>query len=228
MDDTRKKALMGTANRKLTNYLTGNNMPTVQNTIKDRFNFQVQNGNTSSAVAVALLTGNIDTENIVFTAGTSGAADTFTHNMQNLTPLTNAGYTADVVLEDAAITVSGSTITMAAGSGMSIAHFRRYIQHNPRMVKRITIMATDSDGKANPDAFDCAMKIGTVSPFQHETCRAVDLNQFFSVNQFQSGKIVIDYPNNLNEGLEMSDLLYWGVEVAAGTTMKFNVEFYED
>ena len=59
--------------------------------------------------------------------------------------------------------------------------------------------------------------------FQKEAAREVDMSQYFQTNQFQSGKIVIDY----NYGdLQWNDMLYWAIEVEGNTSLKVTIDFY--
>ena len=118
------------------------------------------------------------------------------------------------------------TLTMSAASGKSINHCLRYLSNNPRCVKRVTIAAmTNPGGMPKPDAYNASMLLASLNPFQKEAAREVDMSQYFQTNQFQSGKIVIDY----NYGdLEWNDLLYWAIEVTGATTLKVTIDFYPD
>lgn len=184
--------------------------------------FTIENGSTTDKIAVAIATGNIDTEGFDFDK-TKGAATKHNHNTAGLLA---AGYAADVVLDDAVVTVGeGDTsydVTMSTAAGKSINHCKRYLKHNPRCVKRVTIAAT-TGGHENPSAFNASMFLASLNPFQKEAAREVDMSQYFQTNQFQSGKIVIDY----NYGdLQWNDLLYWAIEVEAATTLKVTIDFY--
>ncbi|MBR3725253.1 MAG: hypothetical protein IKN11_07720 [Bacteroidales bacterium] len=219
----KKQRLLSQANRVLTNYFSGE-MNKLQSSITDRMQFTIENGSTSEKIAVAVATGNIDTEGFEFDA-TEGSVTKHNHNNAGLLA---AGYAADVVLDDGVVTVgedhNSFAVTMSTAAGKTINHCKRYLEHNPRCVKRVTIAATsNSDGRENPAAFNASMFLASLNPFQKEAAREVDMSQYFQTNQFQSGKIVIDY----NYGdLQWNDLLYWAIEVETSTTLKVTIDFY--
>lgn len=216
----KKQRLISQSNRVLTNYFSGE-MNKLQSSITDRMQFTIENGSTTDKIAVAIATGNIDTEG--FELDGNGSVAKHNHNADGLRA---AGYAADVVLDDAVVTVGeGHTsyaVTMSTAAGKTINHCKRYLTHNPRCVKRVTIAAT-SNGHENPAAFNASMFLASLNPFQKEAAREVDMSQYFQTNQFQSGKIVIDY--NLGD-LQWNDLLYWAIEVEASTTLKVTIDFY--
>ena len=183
--------------------------------------FTIENGSTTDKIAVAIATGNIDTEG--FELDGNGSVAKHNHNNAGLIA---AGYAADVVLDDAVVTVGeGHTsyaVTMSTAAGKTINHCKRYLEHNPRCVKRVTIAAT-SNGRENPAAFNASMFLASLNPFPNEAAREVDMSQYFQTTQFQSGKIVIDY--NFGD-LQWNDLLYWAIEVEASTTLKVTIDFY--
>lgn len=213
--------------RVLTNYFN-KDMNKLQSSITDRMQFTIENGSTDDVCCVAIATGNINTDGFVFNENPEVGEDQITMHHHNAAALVAAGYTADVVLDDApdGVDFDEALVTMSTASGKSINHCKRYLSNNPRCVKRVTIAAVKSDGgKENPDAFNASMFLASLNPFQKEAAREVDMSQYFQTNQFQSGKIVIDY----NYGdLQWNDMLYWAIEVAPATKMKVTVDFFPE
>ena len=199
-------------------------MNKLQSSITDRMQFTLINGHETDTATVVLAHGNIDVEGFE----EDQVKGIVKHNHNNA-GLIAAGYVADVVLDDAPEGVDfkdDTLVTMSAASGKSINHCLRYLSNNPRCVKRVTIAAmTNPGGMPKPDAYNASMLLASLNPFQKEAAREVDLSQYFQTNQFQSGKIVIDY----NYGdLQWNDLLYWAIEVTGATTLKVTIDFYPD
>lgn len=199
----------------------------LQSSITDRMQFTVVNGHTTDKIAVAIATGNIDTEGFELEEHNGVVTGVKKHNHNNA-GLIAAGYAADIVLADApdGIDYDGVNIGISTGSGKSIDHCKHYLSNNPRCIKRVTIAAmVNGTGLPKPDAYNASMLLASLNPFQKEAAREVDMSQYFQTNQFQSGKIVIDY----NYGdLQWNDMLYWAIEVEADTTMKVTIDFYPD
>lgn len=234
---------MGIANRKLTNYFTGKmntNQKSIKQYLADRFQFKIVNGCSSKDVTVALLTGDVDTTFVKATTTTTGeGSDATTEtsyglSLQNMQALKDAGYVADLVLEEGTVSIFKGNeelgeVTMQAGNGMSFANLRNYLRANMRMVKRVTITAaeTNSDGLTVPcpTAFDHNIYIGQTSPFQHQMVEAESMSQHFQTTQYQSGKIVIDHKQ---DDLWLDDLLYASIEVQHGVTLNVTVELYAE
>lgn len=214
-----------------------NAQKSIRQYLADRFQFKIVNG-TAEDVTIALLTGDVDTTMIKSTTTTTGSGSDATTttsydlSLQNIEALNNAGYDADLVLEEGTLSVPGideGTVTMNAGSGMSFANLRKYLQANMRMVKRVTITAaeTNSDGLTVPcpTAFDHNIYLGQTSPFQHLMVEAESMSQHFQTTQYQSGKIVIDHKQ---DDLWLDDLLFASIEVQHGVTLNITVELYAE
>ena len=202
-------------------------MNKLQSSITDRMQFTIENGHTTDKIAVAIATGNIDTEGFELEEHNGTVIGVKKHNHNNA-GLVAAGYAADVVLADApdGVEYDSAVIGISTGSGKSIDHCKRYLRNNPRCIKRVTIAAmVNGSSQPKPDAYNASMLLASLNPFQKEAAREVDMSQYFQTNQFQSGKIVIDY----NYGdLQWNDMLYWAIEVEAATTMKVTIDFYPD
>lgn len=195
--------------------------------ITDKFQFSIVNGR-AVPTTVAIAHGNIDVEGFV-TTSSSGVYTTVKHN-HNTYNLTAEGFSVDTVLDDATVVFDDETddpaVVMAAiGTGRSIAHALAYLKHNPRMVKNIAIVVAAVPQDTDKSAAFMSMSLASLSPFHKEAAREVDLQQYFSENQFQSGKINI--PKAKGE-LEWNDFLYWDIVVNAGTTLNITIEFWDE
>ena len=239
-DQERKKHLIDNSKKTLTNYFTGNIMGNLNNSITDRFQAIIQNGLSGQHVLVALSTANFDT--LGFNTDLS-THHFFAKHHHDLADIKKAGYTPDVIFDDLgdnattspyaqtnAVSVTKNNVTgnvtMETTSGKTVASMKEHLRQNPRFIKRITISAvTTSDQKECPEAFNASMFMASVNPFQHEAAKEIDLSQYFQTNQFQSGKIVINYAK---EELQWNDMLLWMIEVRSGCTMKITVDFYNE
>lgn len=222
-DEEKKRLLLQKSRKTITNYFTGINMKN----ITDKFQFSISNGVSGKNAVVAIAHANIDVEGVVTTYADSVYTSTkHNHNTENLA---KEGYNVDAVLDDATViaTISGTegNITMqAVNSNKSIAHTLEYLKHNPRMVKNIAIVVASTTLSEKSAAFK-SMSLASLNPFHQESAREIDLQQYFSENQFQSGKINIPYAKG---DFEWNDLLFWSIVVAQGTTLEITVDFYEE
>lgn len=195
--------------------------------ITDKFQFSIVNGR-AVPTTVAIAHGNIDVEGFVTTATTENNTTTYStvkHN-HNTTNLVAEGFNVDTVLDDATVAFGNTNVVMAAtGTGRSIAHALAYLKHNPRMVKNIAIVVAAVPQDTDKSAAFMSMSLASLSPFHKEAAREVDLQQYFSENQFQSGKINI--PKAKGE-LEWNDFLYWDIVVNTGTTLNITIEFWDE
>lgn len=216
-------------------------MGNLNNSIVDRFTAIIKNGATSEKALVAIATANFDTLG-VDTANSGAVAHPHHHNLRDICA---AGYNPDVIFDDLGDTNSSSpygyknsvtlatlgsessvAITMQTTSNKTVASMKEQLRLNPRFIKRITIAAvTTSDSKECPQAFNHSMFVASINPFQHEAAKEIDLSQYFATNQFQSGKIVMDYANG---ELQWNDMFLWMIEVMAGVTLTINVDFYNE
>ncbi len=199
--------------------------------ITDKFQFSIQNGLSNHNINVAIAHGNIDVEGFATTAETvSGSLvySTVKHH-HDVSGLVKEGFGVDTVLDDAvaAVTVSGETanVTMqAADSTKSIRHALEYLKTNPRDVKQISIVVGVT-GLADKSAAFKTMSLANMNPFHREAARDIDLQQFFSENQFQSGKITMSYAKG---DFCWGDDLFWSIVVVKGTSLDITVEFYNE
>ncbi len=175
-------------------------MSTLVNSITDKFSFSINNQHATKSVRVALLCGN---------ASPSNAA-----------AMTSLGYPADALLADGTATYDSASVVMGCpDSSKTIKHSIQYLKHNPRNVKKITIVADDAA------SFNTSMSLASINPFHKEAEREIDLAQFFSRNQYQADRIEMEYANG---ELQFNDCLFWAISVPAATTMQIIVEFYND
>lgn len=199
--------------------------------ITDKFQFSIANGHSTADAVIALATGNIDVDGFTTTSPDSGVYATVKHH-HNITGLTAEGLNVTTVLDDApsgvSTTIGESTanITMQAiGSNKSIAHALAYLKHNPRMVKNIAIVVAAAPANTDKSAAFKSMSLASLNPFTREAAKDIDLQRYFSENQFQAGKINIGYAKG---EFEWNDFLYWDITIAAGTTLNITIDFYPE
>ena len=197
----------------------------LKNAITDKLQFSIQN-KTDRSIRVALATGNIDVEGF----DTSNHEDPETgalvvavsHHFHNIDALVAEGYSVDTVLDDAVVSLLGSPrerIAMASvDSSKTIRHAKRSLRRNFRWIKKITIAANSTA------AYQTSMSIATLSPFHKENERDIDLNDYFSVQQYQNDKIVIPLAHG---ELQWNDDFFWALNIPVGVTEQITVEFYD-
>lgn len=196
--------------------------------ITDKFQFSIANGHATKNISVAIAHGNIDVEGLVTTAeNVSGSlVYTTTKHRHNTANLVAEGYNVTTVLDDAVVVYDRANITMqAVDSQKSIAHALDYLKVNPRMVKNIAIVVGAVPANTDKSAAFKSMSLASINPFHKEAAREIDLQQYFSENQFQSGKINIGYAKG---DFEWNDFLLWTVVVPYGTTLEITVDFYDE
>lgn len=202
--------------------------------ISDKFQFAIKN-RADRSVRIALATGHIDVEGFETSVNPeydpeSPSEDvpeflTVKH-MHNTANLAREGYAVDTVLDDAVVTlkdaIPGSKhadVMMACvDSSKTIRHAKASLMQNFRWIKKITI-AADSTA-----AFQASMSIATLSAFHKENERDIDLNDYFSVQQFQNDKIVMEFEHG---ELQWNDDFFWAINIPTGVTEQISVEFYD-
>lgn len=197
--------------------------------ISDKFQFSIVN-RCNNSVRVALATGHIDVEGFDLKPGKHfdpEKPDWVEHlhvekHMHNTENLEREGYSVDTVLDDAEVTIglnSEDRIIMACiDSSKTIRHAKASLMQNFRWIKKITIAANSTA------AFQTSMSIATLSPFHKENERDIDLNDYFSVQQFQNDKIVMEFEHG---ELQWNDDLFWAINIPTRVTEQITVEFYD-
>lgn len=200
--------------------------------ISDKFQFAIIN-RAERSVRIALATGHIDVEGFdVVSNPTYDSEDPdpavpqflIEKHMHNTENLAREGYAVDTVLDDAEIRLADSksdrpVIIMACvDSSKTIRHAKASLMQNFRWIKKITLAANSTA------AFQASMSIATLSAFHKENERDIDLNDYFSVQQFQNDKIVMEFEHG---ELQWNDDFFWALNVPTGVTEQISVEFYD-
>lgn len=183
--------------------------------LSDQFTIRVVNSS-ANVKAVALLCGHYDTTGYVTTgtAETGGAINATTvKTLCNPESLVAAGYTVDACADDGEY---GGVTFASVDTSKTIRSFREYMRLNPRPLKGLQVVGTDST------AFDTTMKVTASSPFQRAAEKDIHLIDFFSAYQYQDDRVMIDFSAN---ELEISDITMLIVNIPANTTMSFSLKF---
>ena len=190
-------------------------MANLSNAVSDKLHFNIINKALGVPATVALFSGNIDTMGAEVVVDSNDVATVEVHR-HNIEKLIKAGYAVHAILDDmtagevadggVAIDTNGNKVLMqTVNQNLSLRHMKEYLAKNPRWVKSLTLICD------NQAMFESSMSLATLSPFHKENEREINLSQYFSVNQFQGNKIVIPFPYNSEEGLQLNDNLLWTI-----------------
>jgi hypothetical protein len=184
----------------------------VQSGLGERFAIRVKN--TSNQVQkVALISAYFDTRENAGRAG--GDVVQINSNGFNVAAVAFDGIKTGVGLQSDGVTPG--TIEFSSGNpATTIDAFSRYIKTNPRMLQSMLIVANDQN------AFSGSLELTKASPTGNGRMVPIDLNQFFSPQQYQPDRIILDFSN---VPLEISDDLVMALNIPANTTMEFNFRF---
>jgi len=182
----------------------------VQQGTYEKFAIQVKN-NTLVAQKVALLPAYFNTVDIGATSVTKG----------DVTELNRNGFGVTAVAFDGSRSVgSGTTpptVDFSSGNpGASIDAFLRYIRTNPRQLKSMLIVSSDQN------AFSSSIELTKANPMGNGKMVPIDINQFFSPNQYQSDRVIIDFADY---PLEICDDLVMTAIIPAGASVEYNFRF---
>jgi len=178
----------------------------VSKALGEKFSFSI--ANTSGATKViALLAAIFDTYMLTLA---EGAPNTFTYGQNNPAAIVAAGFTCDAVLDDG--TILSGVVGTAGNSKRTIRQFREFVKENPRICIDMTIQATI------PAQFNQTMEVVKYTPligFYHEE---LNLNDFKSVDQYSTDKIVIP---GVNLEMAFDTLLLLPVPTGCTTTISY-------
>lgn len=224
---SRKRALLGRAEKELTNYFTGKTEITMN--FNDKLQVKLINTSTTKSASVALAAGGAPVLGAV-----KGNGDAIRIHHHETEALNRLGFAVDAILDDltpeeeaAGGVLFGTTERLfmeSVDANLSVAHALEYLKNNPRYIRSITIQTN------NKAIFTSAIEVCTVSPFHREAARSFNLNDYYSVNQYQDDKIVIPFTA---EQLQWNDMLYLAINSipaadggSTGSAVTLIVEFY--
>jgi hypothetical protein len=210
----------------LTNNFTGGKNMGASNATQNKFKANINNTSSTHACTVALLPGHYDTIGVISTVTQATtepyAVSAITNKIHyhDTSELTCAGVVCNTVLDDVdatEVSYQGGYIIMTPfDSAYTINSFRRYVMHNPMILKSMTLHS------ASTSAYEGNLKIQKTNPFNRPAEIPIELDKFFDTKQFQDGKIDIDFSE---DNLEIADdvlmLLVVPASVSVGVTFRF-------
>lgn len=226
-----KSAILQHSNTVLTNYFTGKKMEnSVSNGLGNKFQFKIENLNSTTVKKVCLCPAFFNTLSMSIVPETAEVVDTkdtkayvllgtssvkFAYD--SVAEMTNAGYDVDYVIDDYLNVASQIKVT-AIDSARTIRGFLEYRKTNEMQLKSMTL-ATN-----NTDLYDGKLLIGHADPFNRVELEKVDLQDFYSVQQYQSGKINIDFASE-GQVMLVNDTLMMILLVAPSTEVTVTLRF---
>lgn len=181
-----------------------------------KYSFKITNG-AGSAITVAVLPGTIPVlGNTVTQSGTTPfAVSAVTPHYHDKTAIAALFPSVEAVGDDGTI---ATDVTLAAtDSRFPFRNFVQYIQKRKMYAKSLTIQAS------NADCYEESVTFRKDNPAEDNGQKTINLNDYFSVNQQQDGKITIpltDNRNTLGLPLEATSMMF--VTVPAGRNMTFH------
>lgn len=200
-------------------------MTQITKAIGKKFQFTVENTNSSDDKIIALTPAYFDTAgNIEQTDGGQ-----YIHNA-NAAWINKAGYSCDVVADDfkadgtgsglktgnAAVVYQGVKVS-PVNSGFNYRDFIRFIKENPLSLVGLTVKNLGS-----VDIFDRSIDVIKASPIQTVGQDSINLDQLYSVNQYDSKKIDVDLSDS---PLMLSHETLLLMQIPAGAKIGFTFKF---
>jgi len=188
----------------------------VQHGTYEKFSIRVKN-NCITTQKVAILPAYFDTVNYDTSRGPVGS-------LGSVEELNKNGFTVAATAFDGSKTITGggggttdATIDFQSGNpSASINSFFKYIRTNPRQLKSMLIVSN------NQDAFSSSLELTKANPMGNGKLVPIDINQFFSPDQYQPDRVIIDFSDY---PLEICDDLMMAVNIPAGSTLEFSFRF---
>jgi hypothetical protein len=211
-----KAKFLKRVNNTLTNNFMGSTTQNIGIAVQNNYRANINNLNTQ-AITVALLPGHYPTIGIDKTPASGALTDVKLH-YHDTVELAKAGVSVTTILDDATVMgPSDQNIVMgAADPAFSIRSFREYVKLNPLMITSMTIHSS------NPDAYGGKLRLQKTNPFNRPSEIPVELDKFFNVDQYQDGKINIDFTGS---EVEIADdvlmLLVIPAQCNVGVTFRF-------
>ncbi len=243
MDGLAKRLLVDEADRTLTDYFskTNQNKTIMSKIIPDTLQFSIEVGHkadatarTANTIGVCILSGHFDT------LGLDTVEEPHRHNTKSMNA---AGLRAvNVILDDmTASEKNGNGIIpaidgqnspaevvkiYAGNSDIPLRPALQFLRTNPLFVRQISIETTDGG------MWMGSLVWGDHNPFERLTAHDERLNKYKSVNQYDSGKIVIDYERGALQFNEDTFFALNGIPVPAigadPTVISVSIEFYAE
>ena len=176
------------ANKNLSNNFTGgqnmNNVQDLSAAIANKFSVTITS-TANRSIMVALLPSYYKTLGIDFDTAT-GSATPHYHNKQ---ALLDAGIKVDAIIDDAQFDLDngiGDVTIYSSDPSQKIRDYLEHVKYYTRSISKILIHS------ANPAAYRGNIQLQVPNPFFQSAQMPMDMNQFFSLMQFQDNRIDID------------------------------------
>ncbi|MBQ9473276.1 MAG: hypothetical protein IJU81_02560 [Bacteroidales bacterium] len=174
--------------------------------LRDKFTVIIRNSN-NAAKRVVLANGNVDTERIYSVTGQNNTVS-YLHDFTSADKIREEIDTqADIALDDTGSAGVGSIVMLSRSNG-SIRSILAHLRHNPRKIARIVISSNDVS------LFKGNLTIGSNVPFGKPTLKEIAIDDYFSTNQFQNDKVIMDFSAS---PIEWNDMLYMSIDVPSAS-----------
>jgi len=139
------------------------------------------------------------------------------HNKQ---AFVDAGIYVDAIVDDATWVFDGDTGNISVSATEPTKRIRDFLEHIKSFTYTVNRMTIHSP---NIDAYNRSLKFQQPNPFNDAQRIPLDLNQFFSVEQYQDSKIDLDFSNVVGGGWQLTPdlLLLMTVPANANVTIDF-------
>ena len=212
----RKNKFQELARRNLSNNFIGEkNMSATANlaaAISNKFGVTITN-EANVPITVAILPAHYRTLGIA-----SGV-----QHYHNITEMNGAGALVNAVIDEGTWTMTGANDTTigtirvnSTTPTRTVGNFLEYIKHYPQMLAKLLISSK------NTDAFTNSIDVSYVNPFNSAERRPIDMNQYFSLAQYQDTRIDLSF-----DGVDFPftpDLLMT-IVIPANTTVTLDMFF---
>jgi hypothetical protein len=135
-----------------------------------------------------------DTKGLTIVGGKGQAITDAALNDTNITQMTVAGHSEiEAVIADGLIYgTAGAGITVTGVNGKIMDHLHFTKKNATRIPEIVFSSVNNTTGAVDTTFYSKIMTIRQVSPYRRFGDTNIDLNEFFRVEQYQSGKITID------------------------------------
>jgi hypothetical protein len=175
-----------------------------------QFSFTLAN-TSGSTKTVALFAAYLDTLKVNYIADAGEGSPDVSFGRNNPAQIVAAGFDCDAVLDDG--TIDTGLVATAASSKFKIRDMARYILLNPTLLRKITLAS------ANTDVYEKTISTVRLNPTGNQGEEYIHLTEFFNVQQYNDGKIVVPVE------MELSDEVLMRMPIDTGRTITITLHF---
>jgi hypothetical protein len=165
-----------------------------------------------------------NTQGLTLTKNGSGYVTNATINNYSVAEIVAAGHSEiAVMIADGLVYGTAEAGITVAGTNGKILDMLHFFKGNPTRIPEITIQSQKySTSAIDTSMYSKIMTMRKVSPFRKFGDELIDLNDFFDVKQYQSGKIVVD---TARYGMQADDqtLIFLEIDNDIKITFKFAI-----